>query len=91
MSVVEWSVSSNGLLVKLGTRVALLHVSVCISSLHLLHSPILSNCKVTGAFKSPMVEIYTPAPETPQAFHHLFLIPEITPPCRNMGSECLSF
>lgn len=51
---------------------------VC-ASLRLLHSPILSNCKVIGALKPPAVEIYTPPPETPQAFHHLFLIPEITP------------
>lgn len=40
-----------------------------------------------------MGEIHTPPRlDVPlQAFHHLFLIPEIPPLCHNMGPTCLSF
>lgn len=51
----------------------------------------LSNCKVIGALKPPMVEIYNPPPETPQALYHLFLIPEITPHATTWGPHAYHF
>ena len=69
---------------------------MCISSSNsfcLLHSTILSNCKVIGALNPPIVEIYTHPlnPETPQAFQHLFLIPEITPLATTWGPHACHF
>lgn len=85
----------------LGTRVALPsppppppRTSVpAILILCLLHSPILSNCKVIGALKPPHGggNLTPHLPRPPLAFQHLFLIPEITPLATTWGPHACHF
>lgn len=83
-----------GTLVTLPSATSHVFPSVCVCvSLTLILSPSLTNSlKLQGhwCFKTPHGG-NLPPPETPQAFQHLFLIPEITPLATTWGPHACHF